>query len=194
MFGGKYGAGSGPAENLPAWLVFDQSYRNRYLFAGKPARSPLPKKWFTAGALVKAGTVAELAGQLGVPADALAATIDRFNGFARDGVDADFHRGESAYDHYYGDTTNTPNPSLGEIVNGPFYAAAIVPADLGTKGGVRIDTRARVLRPDGSVIDGLYAAGNAAAPVMGHTYAGPGATIGPAMVFGHIAALDAATH
>lgn len=193
MFGGEHGTGPGPAENLPAWMIFDQTYRNRYLFAGKPARSPLPKKWFASGALTKADTVAELATQLGIPAPALETTIERFNTFARDGVDQDFHRGESAYDHYYGDTSNKPNPSLGEIVNGPFYAAAIVPADLGTKGGIRIDTRARVLREDDSAIEGLYAAGNAAAPVMGHTYAGPGATIGPAMVFGHIAALDAAT-
>ncbi|SEC13240.1 3-oxosteroid 1-dehydrogenase [Gordonia malaquae] len=192
MFGGEHGAGPGAAENLPAWLVFDQTYRNRYLFAGKPARSPLPKKWFDSGALVKADTVAELAERLGLPEGALTTTVDRFNGFARDGVDSDFHRGESAYDHYYGDTSNKPNPSLGEISTGPFYAAAMVPADLGTKGGVRIDVRARVLRDDDSVIDGLYAAGNVAAPVMGHTYAGPGATIGPAMVFGHVAALDAA--
>ena len=54
------------------------------------------------------------------------------------------------------------------------------------------DTAARVLRPDGSVVDGLYAAGNASAPVMGHTYAGPGATIGPALTFGYLAALDIA--
>ncbi|QRY63375.1 3-oxosteroid 1-dehydrogenase [Gordonia sp. PDNC005] len=193
MFGGEHGVGPGAAENLPAWLVFDQTYRNRYLFAGKPARSPLPKKWFDSGALVKADTVAELAERLGLSEGALTATVDRFNGFARDGVDSDFHRGESAYDHYYGDTSNKPNPSLGEISTGPFYAAAIVPADLGTKGGVRIDVRARVLRDDDSVIDGLYAAGNVAAPVMGHTYAGPGATIGPAMVFGRVAALDAAS-
>ncbi|GEE01859.1 putative dehydrogenase [Gordonia spumicola] len=187
-----FGEGSGVAENLPAWLVFDQTYRNRYLFAGKPARSPLPKRWFAEGALVKADTITGLAVELGVPEGSLEATIDRFNGFARAGVDDDFHRGESAYDHYYGDTSNSPNPSLGEISTGPFYAASMVPADLGTKGGVRIDVNARVLRADGTVIEGLYAAGNVAAPVMGRTYAGPGATIGPAMVFGHVAALDAA--
>ena len=63
-----------------------------------------------------------------------------------------------------------------------------MPGDLGTKGGLVTDERARVLRPDGSVIEGLYAAGNASSAVMGHTYAGPGATIGPAMTFGYLAA------
>ena len=68
----------------------------------------------------------------------------------------------------------------------------IVPGDLGTKGGLVTDERARVLRPDGSVIPGLYAAGNVSAAVMGRTYAGPGATIGPALTFGYLAAEDIA--
>ena len=81
-----------------------------------------------------------------------------------------------------------PNPSLHAIDQAPFYAVKIVPGDLGTKGGLVTDERARVLRPDGSVIPGLYAAGNTSAAVMGRTYAGPGATIGPAMTFGYLAA------
>jgi 3-oxosteroid 1-dehydrogenase len=85
-----------------------------------------------------------------------------------------------------------PNPSLHRIDRPPFYAVKIVPGDLGTKGGLVTDEHARVLRPDGSVIAGLYAAGNCSAAVMGHTYAGPGATIGPAMVFGYLAAQDLA--
>ena len=100
--------------------------------------------------------------------------------FARSGVDEDFHRGESAYDNYYGDPTNKPNPNLGEISRPPYYAAKLVPGDLGTKGGIRTDVHGRALRDDGSVIAGLYAAGNVSSPVMGHTYPGPGGTIGPA--------------
>ena len=90
---------------------------------------------------------------------------------------------------YYGDPTNKPNPSLGAIDKAPFYAIKMVPGDLGTKGGLRTDADGRVLRADGTAIDGLYAAGNASSPVMGHTYAGPGATIGPAITFGYLAAL-----
>ncbi|MGV9709087.1 3-oxosteroid 1-dehydrogenase [Gordonia sp. NPDC003424] len=192
MYGGDFGQGSGPGENVPAWLVFDQTCRNRYLFAGVNARQPLPKKWFESGVVVKAGSIRELADKMGVPADALSNTTERFNGFARSGIDADFHRGESGYDHYYGDITNKPSPSLGALTKAPFYAVKMVPGDLGTKGGIDTDAAGRALRADGSVIDGLYAAGNTSAPVMGHTYAGPGATIGPAMVFGYLAALDAA--
>ncbi|MFI1914200.1 3-oxosteroid 1-dehydrogenase [Nocardia sp. NPDC020380] len=193
MYGGENGQGEGPGENLPAWLVFDQRYRNRYLFAGLPPRQALPGRWFKSGALTRADSLPELAEKLGVPADELTATVTRFNTFARDGKDADFGRGDSAYDRYYGDPRNHPNPNLGALEVGPFYAAKMVPGDLGTKGGLVTDTAGRVLREDGSVIDGLYAAGNASSPVMAHTYAGPGATIGPAMVFGYLAALDAAS-
>jgi 3-oxosteroid 1-dehydrogenase len=183
-----YGEGEGPGEHIPAWLVFDQRYRNRYMFTGLGPRLPLPGRWFKAGVAAKAGTWEKLAERIEVPAAALAATVVRFNGFARAGVDEDFHRGQSVYDHYYGDPRNRPNPSLGPLDKAPFYAVKIVPGDLGTKGGLRTDVHARVLREDGSVIEGLYAAGNASAAVMGHTYAGPGATIGPAMVFGYVAA------
>lgn len=192
MLGGRFGQGDGPAENVPAWLIFDQRCRNRYLFAGVTARSPLPRKWYESGVVVKADSIEALAEKVGVPAAALRTTTDRFNNFARAGVDDDFGRGASGYDHYYGDITNKPNPSLGVVDRGPFYAVKMVPGDLGTKGGIDTDAHGRALRADGSVIAGLYAAGNTSAPVMGHTYAGPGATIGPALVFGYLAALDCA--
>ncbi|MBB2774375.1 3-oxosteroid 1-dehydrogenase [Mycolicibacterium monacense] len=192
MYGGEYGQGPGPGENIPAWLIFDQQYRDRYIFAGLQPGQRIPSKWLESGVIVKADTLAELAEKAGLPADALAATVQRFNGFARSGTDEDFHRGESAYDRYYGDPTNKPNPNLGEISHGPFYAAKMVPGDLGTKGGVRTDVHGRALRDDGSVIEGLYAAGNVSSPVMGHTYPGPGGTIGPAMTFGYLAALHLA--
>jgi 3-oxosteroid 1-dehydrogenase len=192
MYGGEFGRGDGPAENIPAWMVIDQQYRNRYVFAGLTPRQAFPGRWYKAGSLVKADTIAELAVQMGVSADALVETVDRFNGFARAGKDEDFGRGESGYDHYYGDPRVTPNPSLAPIAHGPFYAVTMVPGDLGTKGGLRTDVHGRVLREDGSIIDGLYASGNVSAPVMGHTYAGPGATIGPAITFGYLAALHIA--
>ncbi|MFD9887725.1 3-oxosteroid 1-dehydrogenase [Amycolatopsis sp. NPDC059027] len=183
-----YGEGDGPGEHIPTWLVFDQRYRDRYMFTGLGPRQPLPGRWFKAGIAAKAPTLAELAERIDVPAEALTSTVSRFNGFARRGVDEDFHRGRSAYDHYYGDPRNRPNPSLGPLDRAPYYAVKIVPGDLGTKGGLLTDEHARVLREDGSVIAGLYAAGNTSAAVMGRTYAGPGATIGPAMVFGYLAA------
>jgi 3-oxosteroid 1-dehydrogenase len=192
MYGGEYGQGSGPGENVPAWLVFDQRYRDRYIFAGLQPGQRIPKKWLDSGVIVKAETLDGLAAMTGLPVAEFRSTVERFNGFARSGVDADYHRGESAYDRYYGDPTNKPNPNLGEIGHPPYYAAKLVPGDLGTKGGISTDVHGRALRDDGSAIEGLYAAGNVSAPVMGHTYPGPGGTIGPAMTFGYLAALHLA--
>ncbi|WP_372341596.1 3-oxosteroid 1-dehydrogenase [Nocardia sp. CC216A] len=192
MYGGEYGQGDGPGENIPAWLVFDQRYRNRYIFAGLQPGQRIPSRWMENDNIVKADTLAELADKIGVPAANLTATVERFNSFAETGVDEDFGRGKSHYDRYYGDPTVKPNPCLAALVQGPFYAAKMVPGDLGTKGGLVADTAGRVLREDGSVIEGLYASGNSATPAMGHTYAGPGATIGPAITFAYLAVLDIA--
>jgi 3-oxosteroid 1-dehydrogenase len=188
-----YDAHSAGNPHIPSWLVFDQRYRNSYVFAGLPPRKPLPRRWYRAGAVFLAPTLAGLAGQAGVDADGLSKTVTRFNEFAEAGLDEDFRRGDSAYDRYYSDPRCRPNPNLAPLSYPPFYAAKIVPGDLGTKGGLRTDERARVLRADGTPIAGLYAAGNASASVMGHSYAGAGATIGPAMTFGYLAALDMAS-
>ncbi len=178
--------------HIPAWMITDQRYRDNYVFAGLRPGKALPRRWYAAGAVFRDDTLAGLADQVGVPGDALEQTVRRFNAFARDGRDADFGRGDSAYDRYYGDPRCRPNPNLAALASPPFYAIKIVPGDLGTKGGLRTDERARVLRSDGTPIPGLYSAGNASAAVMGRSYAGAGATIGPAMTFGYIAALDMA--
>ena len=182
-----YDANTPENPHIPAWLVFDQRYRDRYVFAGLPPHRPLPRRWYAAGAVVRADDLAGLAQAAGVDAEGLVKTVARFNEFAAAGRDEDFGRGGSAYDRYYGDP-RLANPNLAPLARPPFYAVKIVPGDLGTKGGLRTDEMARVLRPDGTVIEGLFAAGNASEAVMGHSYAGAGATIGPAMTFGYIAA------
>jgi 3-oxosteroid 1-dehydrogenase len=187
-----YAGNTADNPHIPAWLVFDQRYRDRYVFAGLPPGRPFPRRWQAAGAVVRAPDLASLAAAIGLDPAALAKTVGRFNDFARTGRDEEFGRGDSAYDRYYGDPRVRPNPNLAPLATAPFYAAKIVPGDLGTKGGLRIDARSRVLRSDGAPIPGLYAAGNASASVMGHSYAGAGATIGPAMTFGYIAAQDLA--
>ncbi|MFC8518981.1 3-oxosteroid 1-dehydrogenase [Streptomyces sp. NPDC057257] len=180
------------APDIPAWLIVDQNYRNRYLFKDVAPTFVLPDDWYTSGAAYKAWTLDALATAVGVPSAALRATVNRFNSLALAGTDTDFHRGDSAYDHYYTDPSVLPNSCLAPLWLPPYYAFRIVPGDLGTKGGMVTDARARVLRPDGTVLPGLYAAGNASSAVMGHSYAGAGSTIGPAMTFGYIAALDIA--
>ncbi|MGE2834721.1 3-ketosteroid-delta-1-dehydrogenase [Mycobacterium sp. SMC-4] len=180
-----------PVEDM--WMVFDQRYRNSYLMAAELfPRMPIPQPWYDAGIAHRSDDLANLAARIGAPPDTLLATINRFNDLARSGVDDDFGRGASAYDRYYGDPTIDPNPNLRALDSGPFYAVKIVLSDLGTCGGLRADARARVLREDGSAIDGLYAIGNTAANAFGKSYPGAGATIGQGFVFGYIAARHAA--
>src|SRR5699024_2740729 len=149
------------------------------------------QSFYDAGTVYQADTLTELAEHTAIPPDALQRTVERFNEFARAGKDEDFGRGNSAHDRYYGDPT-LPNPNLDVLDKPPFYAIKIEIGDLGTKGGLITDEHARVLREDESVIDGLYATGNTTASVMANEYAGPGATIGPSIVFGYIAANHAA--
>lgn len=180
-----------PVESM--WIVFDQQYRNGYVFAAELfPRMAIPQSWYDAGIAYRADSLASLGAQMGVPEDQFTHTMRRFNDGAHAGIDADFHRGESAYDRYYGDPTITPNPNLRPLVKGPFYAVRMVLSDLGTCGGLRADDRARVLREDGTSIDGLYAIGNTAANAFGATYPGAGATIAQGLVYGYIAAVDAA--
>jgi len=174
---------------IPSWIIVDVRHRRRYLF------SPLllgGKGLVENGTVVKAKTLDELATALKIAPSALRATVDRFNGFARTGIDEDFGRGRTVYDNYYGDPTVKPNPNLGALEKGPFTAVKVVPGDLGTKGGLLTDEHARVLDESGAPIEGLYAAGNTTASVMGRTYPGPGSTIAPAVVFAYLAAKHAA--
>ncbi|WP_233209410.1 FAD-binding protein [Mycobacterium sp. ENV421] len=185
-------------EHIPCWLVTDIASFHRYVvgghlpipkvpFAPVPTGRKIPQAWLDSGIVKTADTFGELATKIGVPADELQRTAARFNELARKGHDDDFNRGDSAYDNYYGDPT-LPNPNLAPLGKAPYLAFQIILGDLGTSGGLLTDEHARVLREDGTVIGGLYATGNASAAVMGRSYAGAGATIGPAMTFGYVAA------
>ncbi|WP_406067256.1 FAD-dependent oxidoreductase [Streptomyces sp. NBC_01020] len=179
------------ASTVPSWLIMDGRAKARYIFMGLFPGQPFPKKWLASGFVKKARTLPELAARIGAAPEQLGATIDRFNGFARAGRDEDFQRGESVYDRYYGDPTLL-NPNLAPLEKAPYYAIPVHPGDIGTKGGLVADGSARVLREDGTAIKGLYASGNVSAAVMGETYPGPGATIGPAMAFSWAAVGDIA--
>ncbi|QIX26521.1 FAD-binding protein [Nocardioides sp. JQ2195] len=177
--------------HLPVWFVMDAKARSRYPFARVLPGAEFPKAFYESGTVHKADTLPALAESIGVPADALVETVERFNGFARAGKDEDFGRGDSAYDRYYGDPT-LPNPAIDTLDRGPYVAIRVEAGDLGTKGGLVCDEHSRVLRDDGSVIDGLYATGNTTASVMANDYPGAGGTIGPSIVFGYVAARHAA--
>ncbi len=176
---------------IPAYLIFDQHHHKFYpLGVGLPGAEP--KEYFESGFLTRADTLEELAQKCGIDPSGLVETVKRFNQFAALGKDEDFNRGDSAYDRIYSDPGVKPNPNLAPLTKAPFYAVKVWPGDLGTKGGLLTDEYARVLDQKGKPIQGLYAAGNTSASVMGHTYPGPGSTIGPAMVFGMIAGRHAA--
>jgi succinate dehydrogenase/fumarate reductase flavoprotein subunit len=180
-----------PIESM--WIIFDQQYRNSYVFGAELfPRMRVPQTWYDAGIAARADTLAELGARIGLPISEFTATMNRFNQNAYAGEDPDFGRGRSAYDRYYGDPTIKPNPNLRPLVKYPFYAVKMVLSDLGTCGGLKADERGHVLREDGSVIAGLYAIGNTAANAFGTTYPGAGATIAQGLVYGYIAARDAA--
>lgn len=200
---GRYGP-----RNVPAYMVVDQQYRDRYqLLAGdsdddtvgwrdqRLGEGAASLNEQTPDELAAGETLRALAEVIGVDPDGLEATVERFNEHARDGEDPEFGRGQTAYDNFVGDP-DTDHPNLGPLDEPPFYAIEVYSGIIGTKGGL-------VTRPDGAVLDvheepipGLFAASNSTAHVMGMGYAGAGATLGPNVVFGYQAgrhARDAAT-
>ncbi len=176
---------------VPSWLIIDGRHRAQYLL-GPMAPMMTDKAWLKSGRLKKADSLESLAQQCGVDPATLVDTVERFNRFAEVGIDEDFHRGEGAHDRYQGDYRHGPNPSLGPVEKAPFYATELYPGDVGTCGGLLSNECAQVLSADDEVIDGLYAAGNVTASVMGRTYPGAGASIGASAVFSFVAARHAA--
>jgi 3-oxosteroid 1-dehydrogenase len=173
---------------VPFWMIYDDREGARPPVHSTSVPLGETRDYEDAGLWVSAGTLDELAGKLGVPADRLAATVERFNAFAEAGADEDFHRGDEPYDRSFA----AGGSPLVPIDKGPFHAAAFGLSDLGTKGGLRTDATARVLDTSGQVIKGLYAAGNSMAAVSGTVYPAGGNPIGSSMVFAHLAALDMA--
>lgn len=169
---------------VPAHLIFDSLFADGLPALSMPARTA--EEHLDSGTWVRADTLTGLAEELGLPPDALASTVARFNGFAATGVDEDFHRGEDPYDLFFaGPARDTANPCLVPVDRPPYYATRMVLSDLGTKGGLRTDPDGRVLDRAGETLPGLYAAGNTSASFTGSHYPGPGVPIGSAMAFSH---------
>lgn len=177
--------------NTPAYVIFDSRYKYEYPF-GPFLPDAMQLNWLQPSRfkniLTRSDSIAGLADALRINRKGLQDTVARFNEFAARGVDEDFHRGENAYDLLYGDVRISPNPCLAPIKQGPYYAMEVYPGDIGTKGGLLTNASAQVLNTEGSAIAGLYAIGNTSASVTGRYYPGAGATLGPAMTFGFIAA------
>lgn len=175
-----------------AWLICCHESLRRYGM-GHVKPMPLPYgPYVRSGYLKTAPTIPALATVLGIDPATLAATVERFNAHASEGRDPDFHKGEDGYSAEQGDPTRKPNPCLGPVAPGPFYAVELVPGEFSTINGLETDACARVLGAAGRPIPGLYAAGVDANSVFRGTYPGSGASVGPAMTFGYVAALHAA--
>jgi len=192
LFGIAMQAHHATTPSVPSWLVCDAGALKRYgIGMVRPGGKGLAP-FLTDGYLKQGNSLADLAKQLNVPADKLQATVERFNAFADKGVDEDFQRGTTDYQRANGDATwHGPNPCLGALREGPFYAVALYPGDIGAATGLVTDGDARVLNAQGVAIDGLYAAGNDMHSIMGGIYPAPGITIGPGVTFGYLAAKHA---
>ncbi len=179
-----FDAGTHSYANLPYWLIIDQRYKNKYQTFNSPPGAPAPSY------MMQADTLDELAEMAGIDAAGLKATVARFNDMVRNGHDDDFNRGDNTYDNFYmwGDTAfEAPYRTLGVIDQGPYYAVKMEAGALGTAGGPKTNSDAQVVDWNGNPIQGLYAAGNAMASVLGEIYGGAGGTLGPGLTFGYIA-------
>lgn len=191
-----YGDNYDKTGRVPAYVIFDARYRARYMFGGL-LQSSMSPDWMNPGAfgengmLTRAATLEELASKLGIDASGLRASADEMARFARSGVDEKFGRGSDEHDRQYGDARVAPNPCLGPIDKAPFYGARIYPGDIGTKGGLLINRDGQVLDETGVPIEGLYAAGNSSASIMGDKYPGAGCTLGPALTMAYRASARA---
>ncbi len=171
---------------LPYWMIYDDGGGPVPPVKATNVSMVEPERYVAAGLWRSAATLAELAAEIGVPAETLEATVTRFNDFAARGVDEDFGRGDEPYDRAFSGGASPLCP----IDRPPFHAAAFGVSDLGTKGGLRTDAAARVLDTSGRPIAGLYAAGNTMAAPSGTVYPGGGNPIGTSMVFSHLAVRD----
>ena len=172
---------------IPAWLVCDRRFLWKYGLGKIKPFALSVKSDVASGYLKRADTVAELAKQIGVSAQALQETVQGFNRDAERGEDPAFGRGGDIYQRSLGDADQKPNPCVAPLDAPPFYGVAVYPADLGMSAGIVTDAQARVLATDGSPIRGLFACGNDMASIMEGAYPGPGITLGPALTFGWLA-------
>ena len=154
----------------PAWVIFGQAVKDRQNILTIKREDPAPD-W-----VVRAATIRELAEQIGVPADTLEDTVARYNRYVAEGTDPE-----------WGAAVTEP------VGDGPYYAIQQWPATLGTNGGCRIDANGQVLGYRTERIEGLYAAGNTSATVLGGAYLGGGTPIASGMTFGYLAGRHVAT-
>jgi succinate dehydrogenase/fumarate reductase flavoprotein subunit len=172
---------------VPAYLVCDDDFIRKWGLGLALPGGRSRKHLIRDGYLHQAKSLRELAHRLNMNADGLESAAAQFNAAARTGTDVAFGKGSNEYNRYLGDPEHRPNPCLGPLARGPFYAIAVYPGDIGTALGIRCNENSQALDVQGSPIRGLYVAGNDMHSVMGGHYPAAGITLGPALTFGWIA-------
>lgn len=177
---------------LKAYFVCDHRFIRRY-GVGVILPWPYPfAHYVRRGYVVRGRNIRELATRIDIDPVALSKTVDKFNGYAREGRDHDFHRGEGSFDVAFGDPRNRPNQSLRPCERAPFYAVPMFAGNIGTVYGFETNEDSQILSSSGTVVPGLYAVGSDQNTVMRGTYPGAGSTIGPGMTFGYRAGVHLA--
>lgn len=172
---------------VPAHIVADAKFVKKYGMGLVLPGGGRIKEMVACGYMKAGATLAELAARIGVDAAGLEATVALNNRYAAAGKDPEFGKGDTRIDTEIGDPRHAPNPCLGAIGNGPYYAVEIFPGDGSTTVGVKIDAQCRVIGQDGAPIGGLYAAGLDANSIWQGKSPAHGCNVGPAMVTGYIA-------
>ena len=174
--------------NMPAWYVCDHANRETSgRTFGVTADQDVPDT------IAQADTLEELAAKLGfdeIATENFLLQMVRFNKYAVEGKDPEFHRGESLYDQ---GGAGRPTNVLGPISQPPFYANEIGPGFMGTKGGIAVNEIGQALHVTGKTVPRLYACGNNSGyGTPGLHYTGAGGTVAPGMIISYLAAIDVA--
>lgn len=171
--------------NVPCYLIFDAQYWGKYgLQPLAPASEP--PEW-----LESADTIAELARLIGVDADGLCGTVERFNRFVAAGRDEDFNRGRMPWSQQASGDLNLKNANLGSLSEPPFFAIELKPIS-GHAVGLLTNASGQVIHLRGQAIPGLYACGDVAASLHVGVGYQAGLNLGGGMTFGYLAAQHAA--
>jgi 3-oxosteroid 1-dehydrogenase len=166
--------------NLPAYLIFDAQYLRKYSFANRPAGSEVPKT------VSRCASLPELAAKLGVDGNSLVNEVERFNRFARTGLDEDFHRGENQWKLAAAQAARGANASLGTIEEPPFHGVELHPTGAASV-GLRVNGSGQVIHQRRHPIPRLYASGNVAAATEHGVGYQAGLSLAAAMTFSYLA-------
>lgn len=179
-------------EDSPAFLLCDKTALWRYgIGCIKPFTLSLGRH-LRQRYLYRGASAAALARATGLPAAALETVLREYNRHAAHGQDPQFHRGGDIYQRHMGDADHQPNPCVAPLITPPFYAVRLYPGTLGTACGLLTTPHGQLLDAANQPIPGLYACGNDQHAPLAGAYPGPGITLGPALIFGYLAARHAA--